>query len=219
MDGTTLETVEDIATAVNYALKKYSFKERSLDEFPSFLGDGSKKLIQRAIGCETSPLFDEVFSCYKKYYMNHATIFTKPYDGLVEALKYAKSKGIDLYIYTNKPEDIAIEVLDHCFEKDLFKRLVGVTDYRLTKPNPIPFLDKTKEDDIDYDKACYFGDSTIDLDTGNNLKCRYIFSVLWGYQSFEKLSSYSIKPTAFLTKREEIKEIVDHLVEKYGQIL
>lgn len=212
MDGTIVSTVEDIADSVNYSLKQHGFRTHSYEEMTTYLGNGSVLLIKRALGEENLSHFDEVFNTYYDYYLKNFCVKTKPYSGLIESLEYAKKKGILLFIYTNKPHDIAKEVERHCFPEGLFDKLVGIPLGGVTKPDPEAFFKATEEYHLDYSKVMYFGDSTTDIETAHNLGCSGIYSVLWGYNTEEQLKAYPIQPTCYLTKREEIKEVVNGLI-------
>lgn len=209
MDGTIVSTVEDIADSVNFALRQHGLKTRSYEEVTTYLGNGSVLLIQRALGEGQLSYFDSVFKTYYDYYLTHFCIKTKPYSGLIDALEYAKSKGILLFIYTNKPHDIAMEVMHRCFPEGLFNLLVGIPLGGVTKPDPVAFFRATESYCLDYHKVMYFGDSTTDIETAHNLGCSGIYSVLWGYDPVEKLKAYPLQPTAYLTFREEIRDVID----------
>lgn len=212
MDGTIVSTVEDIADSVNYALNYHHLPTHDYSEYPAYLGNGSAKLIQRALDEEYMNRFDEVFKTYYDHYLNNFCVKTGPYSGLIDSLEYAKKNGVLLFIYTNKPHDIAMEVMNKCFPIGLFDKLVGIPLGGVTKPNPEPFFAAVKDYHLDFNRTAYFGDSTTDIQTAHNLGCKGIYSVLWGYQSEEKIKSYNIQPTAYLTKREQIKDIVDGLL-------
>ena len=139
-------------------------------------------------------------------------IFSDNKEKSASILEYAKKKGILLFIYTNKPHDIAKEVERHCFPEGLFDKLVGIPLGGVTKPDPEAFFKATEEYHLDYSKVMYFGDSTTDIETAHNLGCSGIYSVLWGYNTEEQLKAYPIQPTCYLTKREEIKEVVNGLI-------
>jgi phosphoglycolate phosphatase len=209
MDGTIVSTVEDICDAVNYSLIRHDFMPISYEECTTYLGNGSVKLIQRAMHHERQELFQSVFDTYYNYHLDHYQVQTKSYDGLLDALAYAKSKGVLLFIYTNKPEKIALEIEKNLFPKGTFEKMVGIPLGGVTKPDPVAFINAAKDYHIDYQKVAYFGDSTTDIQTAYNLKVRTICSVLWGYQSEEHLKSYSIQPDFYLRETKEIEHIVD----------
>lgn len=208
MDGTIVDTLDDIADSVNYSLRKHGLKEYTRDEICSFIGKGSNHLIRCAVQGHEE-LFDSVFQVYYDYYMAHFCVKTHPYGGILEALTYAKEKSIPLYIYTNKPHDIALEVMQRCFPKGLFDLLVGIPLNGAVKPDPAAFFSAVKEKHLDFERACYFGDSVTDLLTAHNLGCKGMYSVLWGFQSEEKLKTCIYQPTMFLKNPLEIKDVID----------
>ncbi|MBQ8142491.1 MAG: HAD family hydrolase [Bacilli bacterium] len=212
MDGTIINTIQDIGDSVNYSLQKHGFPLISYEECTSYLGDGSVKLIQRALHDENSPAFQEVFDTYYNYYMEHFCVKTKAYPHLIPALKYASSLGILLFVYTNKPQDIANIVLKHCFGDGLFEKLVGIPLGGKTKPSPDAFWEACKEYHLDYSRCAYFGDSVTDIKTAYNLGVKDIYSVLWGYQSEEKLRSVPIERKAYLKDPSEIEIVAQGLI-------
>lgn len=211
LDGTILETIQDIADSCNYSLALHNFKTHSYDEYKNYVGNGSIKLVERALGENNLSSFDIVFKDYYDYYLTNYCVKTKPYNGIIETLSKAKDKGIKLFVYTNKPSDIALAVIKKCFPKDFFEKVIGVSG-KDVKPNPIPFIKRTENYNLDFSKVMYFGDSTTDIQTAYNLNCCGIYSVLWGYQSKEKLSNFELKPTAFLSSPYEIEKIIDEII-------
>ncbi len=212
MDGTVVDTIQDMAIAVNYALRTFSLPTHDIETYKHFVGNGSAMLIKRAIGPDHQDLFQPVFDCYYTYYHENFCIETKPFPGLTEALAEAKRRGVLLFIYTNKPQNIAKEVEVRCFGSGFFEKMVGIPLGGVTKPDPQAFFDAAKPYHLDYDKVAYFGDSITDLETARNLGIRDRYAVLWGYQTYEQLSSFAIKPKAFLSEPTEIMKVVDHLI-------
>lgn len=212
MDGTIVSTLEDIADSVNFGLEKFNLPLRSYKEIEGFLGNGSNLLIKRSLPADRQDLFQEVFDVYYEHYLTNFCVKTKPFDGLIPALEYAKSKGVLLFVYTNKPHDIALEVLKRSFPEGLFEKLVGIPLNGVVKPDPNAFLKACEEYHLDYSRSAFFGDSTTDIRTGHNLHCGGIYSVLWGYQSKEKLSSIVYRQTAFLTEPKQIRDVVDGII-------
>ncbi len=204
MDGTIVNTNEDICDAVNFSLEKHELPTLSYEECESYLGNGSVMLIKRAMKGKKEDQFQSVFDVYYEYYLKHYREKTKPYPGIVDTLQKVHEEGIHLFVYTNKPEKIAEEIVDHLFPKGLFSQIVGVPLGGKTKPDPLPFLEQVKEQHLDFSRVAYFGDSVTDIQTAYNLGCGCIFSVLWGYQSKEKLMSYPLQPTGFLAETCEI---------------
>ena len=116
LDGTLLNTLEDLADSTNYALRQYGFAERTLEEIRAFVGNGVRKLIERALpeGAE-NPLFNSVFSCFKSYYVDHCMEKTGLYAGIPEMLHELKSAGYHLAIVSNKLQSGVDELYEHYF--------------------------------------------------------------------------------------------------------
>lgn len=209
LDGTILDTVLDIQSAVNFALTKYSLPTHTREEIISYIGNGSNKMIQRALGPAHQDLFDPVFKTYYDRYDHYFMEKTKPFAGIVEALTYAKSQGIALFVYTNKPDRIAKNLIDHSFGTGFFTKVIGIPLGGIIKPDPKAYLDGIKEYGFDLDRQAYFGDSDTDIETAYNIGLSHIYSVSWGYKTKAFLESFRLKPTAILDDPLAIKDVVD----------
>ena len=197
LDGTLCDTLPNIMYSVNYALEKYNLPTHNIEEFKTYVGNGSIKLIERSI-YPKNEMFQKVFDLYMKIYLEDPIRYTKPYKGIKELLIKAKEKNIKLFVYTNKPQSLAIKVIYKCFD-NLFDKVVGITNKdEKIKPEPDLFINNTKEFNIDYHSSAYFGDSDVDILTGFNLKVREIYSVCWGYQTYNYLRTLKKQPTKYL---------------------
>lgn len=211
LDGTLLDTLNDIKEAVNYSLRFHHLKERNKEEILSFIGHGSRYLIEKAIGENNLNLFDSVFDVYYNYYINNFDRYTKPYPNIVNSLEYARNKGIKLFIYTNKPFEMTMSLVKTHFKENTFNKVVAIKkECKKVKPDPELFLNETKEYNIDYQNSYYFGDSEVDIETAKNLKIDNMVSVTYGYKSKEFLSNYKIKPKYMIDDAKEIKSIIDN---------
>lgn len=165
LDGTILDTLDDLTDSVNYALKNNGFKERSKKEVRSFLGNGSIYLIRKATEQEVSDeLFQKVFAEYKEYYKHHCSIKTKPYPGVIKFLKMAKENGMKIVMITNKPQEIAEILVDKYFPKT-FDLLYGQSSKIKTKPDPESINIAKKILNLKSNEIFYIGDSLVDLKT------------------------------------------------------
>lgn len=210
LDGTLLDTVEDIKVAVNYAMHKCKIREYSKSEIISFVGHGSRYLIQCALK-EHVELFDYAFKTYYDYYVDHFCDHTVLYPHILEGLEYAKSKNIKLFIYTNKPYDMTNSLIDKYFKEDMFLKVVSIKkDCKLTKPDPTLFLKETSQYNIDYGRSYYFGDSEVDIITSANLNIENMVSVSYGYKSKEFLLNYNVKPKYIIDNPKQIIDIIDN---------
>lgn len=176
LDGTLLDTLEDLQDSVNYALAQYGCPPRTLAEVKEFIGNGARKLIERSLpGKENDPDVDEVLATYQAYYKTHSRIKTKPYDGILQALTEISAK-YPVAIVSNKP-DAATKALCKDFFGDVYAR--GESDDCPRKPAP-DMLQKAMEI-IGVDTCIYVGDSEPDIQTAKNLGVKCL-SVLWGFR-------------------------------------
>ncbi len=189
LDGTLLNTLEDLADATNWALRKNGMPERALEEVRMFVGNGVRKLIERAVpDGEENPLFEQTFEDFKRYYVVHCHDKTCLYDGVGEMLHALKERGFQLAIVSNKLQAGVDELYERYF-KDTVAVAVGERPEIQRKPAPdmvelaLQALGVTKEE------AVYVGDSDVDLQTARNsgLPC---ISVLWGFRDKEFLQAH-----------------------------
>jgi len=183
LDGTLLDTLEDLTDSVNYALSQYGCPPRTVEDVRNFIGNGAKKLIERSLpGTENDPPVEEVLATYQAYYKTHSQIKTKPYAGIVEALKKI-SETYPIAIVSNKP-DAATKVLCKEFFGDVYAR--GESTDCPRKPAP-DMLQKAMQI-IGVDTCIYVGDSEPDIETAKNLGVKCL-SVLWGFRDKETLQA------------------------------
>lgn len=207
LDGTLLDTLLDIKEAVNYSLRFHYLKKVSKEEILDGIGHGSIYLIKHVLNDDNLNLFDSVFNVYYKYYEEHFNVYTKPYDGLLDVLKYSKDKGIKLFIFTNKPYEITNSLVSYHF-KDLFLKVVSIKkDSKTVKPDPTLFFKETEEFNIDYQNSYYFGDSEVDILTSRNLNISNMVSVTYGYKDKEFLKTYS--PKYMIDEPKSIFDIIN----------
>ena len=197
LDGTLLDTLPDLAGAVNYALRTHGRPERSIDEIRRFISNGVRKLIERSLFItETSKdtndyivndreLFDAVFPDFVSHYLEHAADNTVPYTGMQETVKRLKAAGFKTAVVTNKREDAAVKLMDY-FYPGCFDMVLGDGPERERKPSPASVLLAMKELAVSKDETIYIGDSDVDLLTADNAEVDSIL-VTWGYRSREFL--------------------------------
>lgn len=209
LDGTLLNTLEDLADSTNYALRQYGFAERTLEEIRAFVGNGVRKLIERALpeGAE-NPLFNSVFSCFKSYYVDHCMEKTGLYAGIPEMLHELKSAGYHLAIVSNKLQSGVDELYEHYFS-DTVEVAVGERPELNRKPAPDMVLLALEKLGVSTDEAVYVGDSDVDVVTARNsgLPC---ISVLWGFRDKEFLVQHGAH--CFAQTPEEICRIIKSML-------
>ena len=183
LDGTLLNTLEDLTDSVNYALAQYDCPPRTVEDVRNFIGNGARKLIERSLpGKENDPDVDEVLATYQAYYKTHSQIKTRPYDGVTEALTKIREK-YPVAIVSNKP-DAPTKLLCKEFFGDVYAR--GESTDCPRKPAP-DMLQKAMQI-IGVDTCIYVGDSEPDILTAQNLGVKCL-SVLWGCRDRETLAA------------------------------
>lgn len=136
MDGTLLDTLEDLRDSTNHVLRQMGYPERSLAEMRRFVGNGAEKQIRRAVPEGTSEeKIMETLAAYRAYYQDHCQIKTRVYDGLLDMLSELKAKGIKLAVVSNKP-DSAVQKLSREYFGDRMDFAVGPSDGVRCKPYP-----------------------------------------------------------------------------------
>lgn len=209
LDGTLLYTLEDLYIATNYALEQVGRDKRSLDEVRNFVGNGVAKLIERAMGKNSSQ--EEVQKCleiFKEYYSKNAQKNTRPYDGIIELLKYLKKSGIKIALNSNK-YDAAVKSLSHKYFDDLVEIALGESNNCPKKPDPTGVEKILKYFNCNKDSAIYIGDSLVDIQTAKNAKIPCI-SVSWGYCNKDRLL---LNNKIVVDNTQELKQAIEKTLQ------
>ena len=181
LDGTLLDTLEDLAAATNWALRQNGMSERTVDEVRQFVGNGVRRLMARAVpDGEDNPRFEQTFSDFKRYYVNHCQERTRLYDGIPDMLTALKTQGLRLAIVSNKLQAGVDELYERYF-RDTVTVAVGERAGMRRKPAGDMVQLALQELGVIAAEAVYVGDSDVDLQTAANsgLPC---ISVLWGFR-------------------------------------
>ena len=181
LDGTLLNTLEDLAASVNYALKTNGYPQRTTNEIRTFLGNGVKSLVKCSLGKNDSDeIFEKVFNCFRTYYMEHCQDTTRPFDGILPLLEELKKRKIKMAIVSNKLQP-AVEQLNNHFFKKHISSAVGESATVRRKPNPDAVIAAMNALGSRKDETIYVGDSEIDIETAKNPGIDCIV-VLWGFR-------------------------------------
>lgn len=176
LDGTLLETLEDLAAAVNYALRQYGCPERTVEQVRLSIGTGTKNLIRLSLpGNPEDPPMEQVHDTFLRYYAAHSQDKTCPYPGIMEALEQLKSR-FPIAIVSNK-RDVAVKALCNDYFPGVYA--LGERDGFPRKPAPDMLQLAMKE--IGVDTCIYVGDSDVDVLTARNAGVPCL-SVLWGFR-------------------------------------
>lgn len=203
LDGTLVNTIFDIASSMNQALRENGFNEHSTEKYIEFIGEGVIKLTKKAIGCEVSDeVFSKVLNRYNEIYHNNLTNLSVPYDGMNEVLDELLLKGYKLAVISNKPDADTQEIVNH-FYPNKFTYITGAKDNVLRKPSSMAMEILLEKMNLDIKEVSYVGDSRYDYLFANNCGCDcYLFT--YGYEKKDMLFNY--KPKAFLYKSTDLLE-------------
>ena len=197
MDGTLLDTLEDLRDSTNHVLRQMGYPERSLEEMRRFVGNGAEKQIRRAVPEGTSEeKIMETLAAYRAYYQDHCQIKTRVYDGLLDMLSELKAKGIKLAVVSNKP-DSAVQKLSREYFGGRMDFAVGPSDGVRCKPYPDMAETALKALGIAKKDAVFVGDSEVDVQTGLNAGLDVI-AVSWGFRSREVVIEAGAKMIAMM---------------------
>lgn len=182
LDGTILNTLEDLADSTNYALSVHNMPGRTIDEVRRFVGNGIHKLIERAVPQgSTDEQIERVFVTFKEYYKDHCAVKTRPYDGIMELMKTLREKEVLTAVVSNKG-DFAVQILCKDYFPGLFDFAVGEREGIRRKPAPDSVLAVLEQFHISKEDAVYIGDSEVDIQTAENAGMKEI-AVTWGFRS------------------------------------
>jgi len=194
LDGTILDTLEDLTDSVNYALIKNAMPTRTVEEIRNFVGNGARRLIERAVSSgSSSDIADKVLCDYHKYYATHSDIKTRPYPGIIDMLTNLRAAGCMAAVLSNKP-DTPVKALCERYFPGLFHIACGEKEGVPRKPAPNGVMYILEQLSVSPKDTVYIGDSDVDIETAKNagLDC---ISVDWGFRDSEFLSNHGAKNT------------------------
>lgn len=207
MDGTILNTLEDLQDNVNYVLEFYQYPLRTLEEVRNFVGKGVRVLMERALPQDISTdRFEECLKLFKKHYFENLRNKTRPYDGIMDLLKELKRHDIYMGVVSNKFQS-AVEQLNNDFFKDYISVAIGNKEGLQPKPSAdsVNYAISLMHLNPKIDTIYYIGDSEVDILTARNANLP-IISCTWGFRPKEELMEYH--PDYFVDKPSEILNIV-----------
>lgn len=187
LDGTVLNTLEDLYLATNYSLEACGFKKRTREEVRAFVGNGIKRLVELSLPENAAPEdVNRVFGVFNEYYAIHCADNTKPYDGIEEVLLKLKADGVKTAVVSNKA-DYAVQALCKKYFDGLFDFAVGEREGIRRKPAPDSVNEALRVLCTEKNRAVYIGDSEVDIKTAENADIRCI-AVSWGFRNRETLT-------------------------------
>lgn len=195
MDGTILETLEDMCASVNVTMNHVGYPRRTMDEVRRFVGNGAAKLIERCMpaGAE-DPRYPAALEFYRAYYDAHAQIKTGPYPGIPELLNQLSREGVRLAVVSNKPDE-AVRALTERYFPGVFPVAIGNRDGWATKPAPDSVYEAMRLLGARRESTVYVGDSDVDVDTARNAGLDSVI-VTWGFRDEDFLRAHGAQHLA-----------------------
>ncbi len=189
LDGTILDTLEDLHAATNAALRGHAMPERTIDEVRRFVGNGIRKLIERAVPAGTSEEeIVRVHESFTAYYTEHCADHTRPYDGIVELLRNVREAGMLTAVVSNQA-DYAVQALVADYFPGLCDAAAGEREGVRRKPAPDAVDAVLAALNISREDAVYIGDSDVDIETARNASMPCL-SVAWGFRPVDFLEKH-----------------------------
>ncbi|MDE6070949.1 MAG: HAD family hydrolase [Muribaculaceae bacterium] len=210
LDGTLLNTIADLGDACNYALRSMGYSEHALSTYNYMVGNGVRKLIERAEPDANSETIDRLLELFREYYDNHCTDNTKPYPGIQELLQTLTEKGIGIAVTSNKYQAATEKIVRHFFPEIPFVAILGQVPERPTKPDPSIVFAVLSEHPTPKSAVLYVGDSAVDMETARRA-CIESVGVSWGFRPISELrGAYA---DHIVSSAEEILDIalISHL--------
>ena len=206
LDGTLLNTIDDLGDSVNYVLKKHNYPTFSIEEYKYKVGNGMRKLIERSLpeNKRNDETIEQILAEFMAYYSEHKMDKTAPYDNIEQLLKTLKQKGVKTAVVTNKAHISAKPLMDEVFP-DLFDAVIGQKEGVPTKPDPTSVFAVLKELGVSADECLYLGDSGVDMQTAKNAGI-FGIGVLWGFRKADELIENGAKK--LIGKPQELLELL-----------
>ena len=190
LDGTLIDSLDDLADAVNLMLKQHGYPQQPREVFPKYIGDGVQKLVERALP-ESVRSEENIKTCvidYQAHYSNTWNVKTKPYEGIMDMLAELRSKGAKLAVLSTKPHKFTLLCCAHFFPEGTFDMVLGQRASVPRKPDPAGAIEIAEAFNLKPDECCYIGDSGIDMETATRAGMLAV-GVRWGFRGEEELKA------------------------------
>lgn len=212
LDGTLLDTLDDLSNSVNYALYQHGLPQRTQAEVRRFLGNGIQSLMRQSVGQDTlsEADFDTVFRTFRAHYVEHCLDRTQPFPGIISMLQQLQAHGIKMAIVSNKLHE-AVQELNRRFFSDYIDIAVGESATVRRKPNPDAVHCALEQLGSRREEALYVGDSEVDWQTARNAGLRVVL-VEWGFRDADFLHTFS--PVSFFARTAD--ELTQWTIEHKG---
>ncbi|MDE6158236.1 MAG: HAD family hydrolase [Muribaculaceae bacterium] len=188
LDGTLLNTIDDLANATNHALRKLGFPTHGMWVYPNMVGNGVAKLIERALpdDSRSEKNINDALAAFREYYDENCCRDTRPYPGITELLEDLTAKGINLAVTSNKYQEAVTKIVSHYFPDANFRAILGNTDGMPRKPDPSIVFKALSMCPTAKAQVLYVGDSGVDMETARRA-CVESVGVTWGFRPIAEL--------------------------------
>lgn len=205
LDGTLLNTLDDLAAAGNYALTALGYPTHPVSAYRNFIGNGMPNLVHRMLpDGHTETQHSECYALFQQYYSAHGADLTLPYSGIVQLVADLDSMGITCCVNTNKDHIFAQQLIERFFGSHI-KAVIGRSEKFPLKPSPEAALELCRRFNSDKRAAIYVGDSDVDIRTAAAAEIDSC-SVLWGFRTRDELKDCA--PTYFAENSEQLADIL-----------
>lgn len=205
LDGTIVDTVEDIADAMNFVLRKEGLPEKPLDHYRKLVGNGTLNMVAKTLGSDFNRI-SEAHSSFETRYSNNCLVRSRPFPNVEYLLSAISDSGNYLAVLTNKVQSLAQSIVSASFPNIVFDAVVGLSPSNKAKPNPDSLLNLLNQFGVAEDECYMIGDTIVDIETAHNAGVHPI-AVLWGYSS--KLELASMRP-------EQVFNDTDSMLAMFG---
>ncbi len=211
LDGTLIDTAPDLGRTCDYLLQSAGITPKwSIEDYRGFVGNGAKKLIERAFsGTLSKEEIDEKYPVFEEKYLELMLDNAYPYPGVKEALRALKEHGLKLAVSTNKPAPAAVKMIETVFGRGTFEFTLGVENNAPTKPDVTALKARLSEESVEGKNCLWAGDSNVDMKSAENLGCPFI-AVTWGFTPIYALRE--LNPAYVANTAEEMQNIILSLI-------
>lgn len=191
LDGTLLNTIEDLGQAANYALERNGYATHSMASYPYFVGNGVRRLMTRVLpeDARDDETVDRVLGDFMEYYNEHCTDYTKHYNGMPELLQDLQDKNVGIAVASNKYQQAVDKIIAHYFPTIDFVAIEGHREGVNVKPDPSVLFAILSQAQVAKAETLYVGDSGVDMETARRA-CIDSVGVTWGFRSKKELVEY-----------------------------
>lgn len=208
LDGTLLDSAEDLERACNYALSKFNLPKVDSQKHLMLLGVGRKQLIESIVaeffGYDEKEITEKFLNYYNEYYESHMFDHTKPFEGILDMLDTLKNNNVVTAILSNKPHDFVLELGERFFSNKV-QHISGLKEGYATKPDPTSLLEIVHDLNLKKEDCIYIGDTEIDIQTAKNAGIKSL-GVLWGFRAQSVLERE--EPNYLASNIDEMTDII-----------